>query len=217
MNIGVIEFRNYLLKPGMRQPFFHYFNDHFVDSQEALGAYVLGQYSVIGEDNRFYWVRGFENMKARSHFLPAFYEGKVWEQYGPAANEMMLEWQDVHLLKPTAEATIDISSFEQWKGLLSIQHFRCGNKLPLLQKLLSEEMDRSDQPARPTLWETEMEPNDFPQLPVFQYKDQLTVVSVFKEEEDQEAKEEYRSDAYQQACRLAVNKISLELHSLVNE
>ena len=49
-NMSVIELRNYLLKPGMRDRFNAYFSEHFVDSQNSRGGYVLEKYGVDGRD-----------------------------------------------------------------------------------------------------------------------------------------------------------------------
>jgi cytosine/adenosine deaminase-related metal-dependent hydrolase len=45
-DIGVIELRNYLLKPGMRDKFTHYFETNLIAPQEESDAYPLGQYNV---------------------------------------------------------------------------------------------------------------------------------------------------------------------------
>ena len=85
--MNTIELRNYLLKPGTRDKFIQYFKDHFIESQNALGAYTLGLFNIKGEDDRFFWIRGFDSMQERSRFLPAFYGGEVWKEFGPAAND----------------------------------------------------------------------------------------------------------------------------------
>ena len=53
----VIELRNYLLQQGA--PFIRYFEEHFLLSQRAEGMHPLGQFEVVGEPDRFVWIRGF--------------------------------------------------------------------------------------------------------------------------------------------------------------
>jgi len=52
--LKVIELRNYLLKPGVSERFTNYFEDHFIDSQNVLRGFVLGQFRINGEDDRFF-------------------------------------------------------------------------------------------------------------------------------------------------------------------
>lgn len=98
--IGVIELRNYLIKLGLRDRFIHYFEENFIEPQEALNGYLLGQYRVKGADDNFFWIRGFKNMQERSHFLPTFYYGPVWKQHKEIANAMLANNDNVYLLQP---------------------------------------------------------------------------------------------------------------------
>ncbi len=183
--MNVIELRNYLLKQGRRDEFVQYFKDHFVDSQRQLGAYIPGLFTIKGEANRFFWIRGFDTMEQRSRFLPLFYGGEVWGEFGHAANEMMLEWHNVHLIKPFHSS---IDAFSPNNGFFVIDYYKARiNKyndlidffntayLPFLQK-------QNVTPA--TLWVSEMTRNDFPRLPVYQDNNLLTVISRFNNEEE---------------------------------
>lgn len=49
MPVRVVEFRNYRLKPGVREAFIDYFEERFLDSQEDVGMRVLGQFRLVGE------------------------------------------------------------------------------------------------------------------------------------------------------------------------
>jgi hypothetical protein len=53
----VLELRNYLLKPRRARAFIHYFEEHFLSSQRDEGMYPLGQFEVVGEPDRFVWIR----------------------------------------------------------------------------------------------------------------------------------------------------------------
>ncbi len=72
-NLKVLELRNYLLKPEMREKFIDYFENYFIDSQNILGGYVLGQFKIQDENDKFFWMRGFEDMQTRLDFLRGFY------------------------------------------------------------------------------------------------------------------------------------------------
>ena len=105
MTDTVFELRRYTLKPGAREALIEVFDTHLVETQEAVGMSVLCQFRDLAAPDQFVWFRGFADQAARTHALPAFYGGPVWAQHGPAANETMLEWHDVLMLKPaTAES-----------------------------------------------------------------------------------------------------------------
>jgi len=98
--IGVIELRNYGVKQGLRDSFIHYFEENFIQPQEALKGYLLGQYRVKGSEDNFCWIRGFKDMQVRSSFLPVFYYGLAWKQHKSVANSMLANNDNVHLLRP---------------------------------------------------------------------------------------------------------------------
>ncbi len=100
MTINVLEVRNYRLKPDMLEHFIDYFEEALIPPQELTQMQVIGQFRVVDELNRFVWLRGFSDMNMRLTALKTFYGGPVWAKYGPRANEMMLEWHNVHLLRP---------------------------------------------------------------------------------------------------------------------
>ncbi len=102
MTDTVFELRRYTLKPGAREALIEVFDSHLVETQEAVGMSVLCQFRDPAAPDQFVWFRGFADQAARTRALPAFYGGPVWAQHGPAANETMLEWHDVLMLKPAA-------------------------------------------------------------------------------------------------------------------
>jgi hypothetical protein len=97
---SVIELRQYTLKPGQRDALIELFDRHFIESQEAEGMTIVGQFRDRRRDDRFVWVRGFANMESRHKALEAFYGGPVWAAHRTAANTTMLAVDDVLLLKP---------------------------------------------------------------------------------------------------------------------
>lgn len=102
MTDTVFELRRYTLKPGAREALIAVFDTHLVETQEAVGMSVVCQFRDPAAPDQFVWFRGFPDQEARSRALPAFYGGPVWAEHGPAANETMLEWHDVLMLKPAA-------------------------------------------------------------------------------------------------------------------
>lgn len=102
MTDTVFELRRYTLKPGTREALIEVFDSHLVETQEVVGMSVLCQFRDPAAPDQFVWFRGFPHQKARTRALPAFYGGPVWAQHGPAANETMLAWHDVLMLKPAA-------------------------------------------------------------------------------------------------------------------
>lgn len=95
-----LELRQYTLKPGQRDVLIDIFERHFVESQEALGMTVVGQFRDRRRADKFVWVRGFPDMGSRHTALEAFYGGPIWAAHRADANNTMLDSDDVLLLKP---------------------------------------------------------------------------------------------------------------------
>lgn len=102
----VIELRQYKIVPGKRDAMIALFDRVFVESQEALGARVVGQFRDCDDPDRFVWIRGFSDMAARKAMLEAFYYGPVWQAHRDHANPMLDDNDNVLLLRP---ATADLA------------------------------------------------------------------------------------------------------------
>ncbi len=76
------------------------FDREFVETQEALGMAVLGQFRDLDDPDRFVWLRGFPDMPTRAEALARFYGGPVWKAHGSQANATMIDSDDVLLLRP---------------------------------------------------------------------------------------------------------------------
>jgi quinol monooxygenase YgiN len=96
----VLELRQYTLHPGRRDELVELFDRELVETQEAVGAQVLGQFRDLDDEDRFVWLRGFADMETRGRALPAFYGGPAWREHGPAAAATMVDTTDVLLLRP---------------------------------------------------------------------------------------------------------------------
>ena len=84
----------------MRDTLIDLFDREFVESQEALGMRIIGQFRDLDNPDRFVWLRGFSDMAMRAHALQAFYGGPVWKAHREAANATMIDSDNVLLLRP---------------------------------------------------------------------------------------------------------------------
>lgn len=100
----IVELRQYTLRPGRRDDLIDLFEREFIESQEAVGMTLIGQFRDLDDPDRFVWLRGFPDMEARRRSLEAFYLGPVWQAHRWAANETMIDSDNVLLLKPLDEA-----------------------------------------------------------------------------------------------------------------
>lgn len=188
MPVRVVEFRNYRLRPGVREAFIDYFEERFLDSQEDVGMRVLGQFRLVGEPDRFVWLRGFEDMAARGRALRTFYEGPYWERWKGPANDMMIEWDRVHLLRPRDGSwaladRIRHSPLPQEGQLARVVATFChargsGRDEGLEQRIITGLEDRGHTILGGFV--TEMAENDYPRLPIIQEPGLLLFLSLLQ-------------------------------------
>ena len=164
MDLRVVELRQYQLKPGRTDDLIEVFDRELVETQEACGMHVLGQYRDLDRPDRFVWVRRFPDMAARRAALTAFYSGPVWKEHAAAANATMIDVDDVLLLRP-------VRGF----GPLGGRPAAAGGDsvvsvtIYLRDRPFDEEFFSSfEQAALPALacYTTEYAENDYPALPV---------------------------------------------------
>jgi hypothetical protein len=201
-SIKVLELRNYLLKSNMTDAFSNYFDRHFVKPMAELGGYTLGRFKINGVNDRFVWMRGFADMNTRIRFLNDFYvESRVWKEFGPGANAMMINSDNVYLLRPLNDdksskepsEAINNNLLNMNKGIIVVDFYICNSTLdkvinlfhssyiPFLKTLSIDEV---------TLWVSEMSENDFPRLPVFQDKNLLLTITKYGDENEYRIKQE---------------------------
>ena len=199
-DINVVELRNYVLKPGRRERFTKYFEQHFTQSQVDLGGHPLNWFKVDGAPDNFLWVRGFTDMASRSRFLPAFYYGPVWKQYGAEANSMLANNDNVYLLTPLTlnngvlqtGTAINTSLLKANKGVAVVDFYIANTKLDKLKAAFVKyylPAFKAAGIANYTLWVSEPEKNDFPRLPVFQDGNLLVVITFYKDEAEYREKQ----------------------------
>jgi quinol monooxygenase YgiN len=98
----VVELRQYTLVPGARETLIELFEREFIETQEATGMTVIGQFRDLNNPDRFVWLRGFSDMGARATQLQAFYSGPVWKAHRDAANATMIDSDNVLVLRPAS-------------------------------------------------------------------------------------------------------------------
>lgn len=94
----IVELRQYTLHRGKRDVLIDLFDREFIESQEALGMRIIGQFRDLDKPDRFVWLRGFPDMATRAQALQAFYSGPVWKAQRNAANATMIDSDNVLLL-----------------------------------------------------------------------------------------------------------------------
>jgi hypothetical protein len=98
----VVELRQYTLVPGQRETLIALFESEFIETQEATGMTVIGQFRDLNNPDRFVWLRGFADMMSRARQLEEFYGGPVWKTHREAANVTMIDSDNVLLLRPAS-------------------------------------------------------------------------------------------------------------------
>jgi hypothetical protein len=92
------------LHPGKRDVLIDLFDREFVETQEAVGMKIIGQFRDLDDRNRFVWLRGFSDMPSRAQALQNFYGGSVWKAHRETANATMIDSDNVLLLRPASPA-----------------------------------------------------------------------------------------------------------------
>nr|WP_200873876.1 NIPSNAP family protein [Dyella japonica] len=196
----VIELRQYTLHPGKRDVLIELFEREFVESQEAWGMRLLGQFRDLDRPDQFVWMRGFKDMTARQEGLTGFYTGPVWMANRSAANDTMVDSDNVLLLTPAwpgaglrhqphGRAPVGVPSLPP--GLIDITVFPL--KAAADQRLLDfcrHEMTTvlESAGAHDVAWYvTENAPNNFPRLPVRTGEQVLVGVAVFRDAKQHDA------------------------------
>jgi hypothetical protein len=118
--LGVIELRQYLLQPGVRDQFVALFDSELAHTQEAVGISVLGQFRDLDRPDAFVWMRGFPDMDSRAAALHEFYYGPVWARHRDVANPMMRDSDDVLLLEPVDLGPL-AGANNTWVGVLYVE------------------------------------------------------------------------------------------------
>lgn len=96
----IVDLRMYTHQPNKRDDFIKLFEDEFIETQEAVGIQVIGQFYDLDDTDRCIWLRGFNDMHARGQSLTAFYNGPIWKTHRDATNATLVDSGNVLLLRP---------------------------------------------------------------------------------------------------------------------
>lgn len=179
----IVELRQYTLKPGRRETLISLFDREFVETQEATGMTVIGQFRDLDRPDMFVWLRGFKDMEARKQALTAFYDGPVWAAHKDAANATMIDSDDVLLITPAwPDAGFDLagsrppadartmSDDSRLPGFveISIHHLQAGTEAGFAERFRREAVPQLAERGLRLLgaFVTLHAENSFPRLPV---------------------------------------------------
>ncbi|GLQ94383.1 NIPSNAP family protein [Dyella acidisoli] len=188
----IVELRQYTLHPDQREVLIELFDREFLESQEAVGMCVIGQFRDLDDPNRFVWLRGFADMESRRKGLEAFYFGPVWGKHRDIANATMVDSDNVLLLKPawsgstlksTPNSRPPVGTSTPAMGLVDIAVFNLKEPADMdLLAFVRNSMTQSlyEAGAREVAWYvTDTSENTFPRLPVREGEHVLVGVVVF--------------------------------------
>jgi hypothetical protein len=163
-DVSIVELRQYTLHPGRRDELIELFEREFVESQDELGARIVGTFRDVDAPDRFVWIREFDDPPTRLAALTAFYTGPVWKANSTAANATMIAVDDVFLLEPESGAFTRTERPPVGEGepgpsrVLAVIHL--ADAAPdgaEIEKALG---------VPPVVLRSSAHPNDFPALPV---------------------------------------------------
>lgn len=100
MSDTIFELRDYLMKPARRDDLTTLFEARFIEPQDAVGAHVRGIFTDPKAPDHFIWLRSFADMDSRQTALQTFYGGEIWHANREAANDTMIDSDNVDLLIP---------------------------------------------------------------------------------------------------------------------
>ncbi|MGZ3181023.1 MAG: NIPSNAP family protein [Telluria sp.] len=176
-DFGVIELRRYTIQPGRRADFARYFETYFPEAFQQLGAIAFGQFFERARPNCFAWLRGFRDMDARLAVNRQFYHGPVWAEHKPAVNSLIVDSDDVLLLRPafpgsglTALRAVDAVNEGRAHGVAVVQLFKVAPEHTMDAFLRRAELAfacyRGRGVTEAGVLATLDEPNNFPQHPI---------------------------------------------------
>jgi len=100
--LTLFELRRYRARPGRRDALIAMFEARFRPAYEAVGATILGSFTVAGEPDAWVWIRAFADVPSRAVALRGFYGSVVWTRLGPACNALLAEVSSAHVLRAVA-------------------------------------------------------------------------------------------------------------------
>ncbi|MBC5809414.1 MAG: NIPSNAP family protein [Candidatus Eremiobacteraeota bacterium] len=195
-----VELRRYVMQPGRRDDLIALFDREFIETQEERGMTAIGHYRDLDDPDAFVWFRGFDRMESRAGALHAFYvESSVWKTHRAAANDTILDSDNVLLLRPArAHSGFDVSGLsrpapsfpEASASVVGVAIFTLDGPadqafLTAFETEVLPKLQRCS--SRIAYFVTEERPNDFPRLPVREGEPSFVVTGVCNEAADVDA------------------------------
>lgn len=182
--LTIFELRQYTVKGGTRAAFTRLFKEQFVTSQDEVGSHVRAVFRDLDDPDRFVWMRGFADMAARKAALEAFYFGPVWKAHREQANAMIVDSDNVLLLRPVS-GVVGPKLFGG-AGLVRIAIHRLHDVDPVafedaFAARLKPAIAAAGGRVVATLV-TEMADNNFPRLPVREHDPIFLWIALFPDE-----------------------------------
>jgi hypothetical protein len=112
----------------------------------------------------------------------------IWKEYGKEANEMMINSDNVYLLKPLYKNVL----LKTDKTFTVIDFYICNSTIEKVIKLFDTEyipFIKTINVDDISFWISEMTKNDFPQLPVFQDKNLLVSITHYRDEAEYQTRQ----------------------------
>jgi len=174
----VVELRQYSLKPGQRDTLIDIFDREFIETQEAVGMHIIGEFRDEDNPDHFVWLRGFADMEARKQGLTAFYTGPAWKTFGKRAAATMIDSDNVLLLRPSdpAQGFDDLPASRPPVNAEAPSAYVIATIYHLKASMAAAFPDFFRREVRPALrsngivpraaFETEHAPNNYPALPI---------------------------------------------------
>lgn len=192
---AVYELRNYTMQPGQRDALIELFEHQFVESQEALGARVVGTFRNLDDPDRFVWIRSFETLATRATALDAFYTGAIWQANRNAANATIVDSDNVLQLRPVfGDATLGATQRPSIGAtavpetlIVATTYFLADRRDEAFAAIYAREMlpILADVGAAPfATFATEHAPNAYSRLPVRESETVFVTLSRFASETD---------------------------------
>ena len=75
----IVEMRTYKTKPGTRARFLEIFRTKSMPAHAEIGMKILGPFLSVEDEDTFFFMRGFPDLKSREPMKARFYEGELWK------------------------------------------------------------------------------------------------------------------------------------------
>ena len=76
----IIEMRTYKIRPGKRTEFLEVLESKGIPEHQKIGMKILGPFLSSEDEDTFFWMRAFADLKSREKMRDEFYEGKLWKE-----------------------------------------------------------------------------------------------------------------------------------------